>query len=79
VLVLVLLQPNFSAALLLALLSALVLFAGGARIGHFILLGSSRCRCSGARSGAGYRMRRIIAFLDPTADPTGSATRSTSR
>src|SRR5690606_13414227 len=35
----VVLQPNFSAALLLALLAALVLFAGGARIGHIILLG----------------------------------------
>src|SRR5690606_29181635 len=37
--VLVLIQPNFSAAVLLLLLSALVLFAGGARIGHIILLG----------------------------------------
>src|SRR5690606_1110536 len=66
------LQPNFSAALLLALLAALVLFAGGARIGHFILLGLAAVPLAWQQiAGAGYRMRRIVAFLDPTADPAG--------
>jgi len=68
----VLIQPNFSAALLLLLLSALVLFAGGARIGHFILLGSLAVPIVWNQvENAGYRMRRIVAFLDPGADPTG--------
>ncbi len=68
----VLLQPNFSAALLLVLLSALVLFAGGARIGHFILLGMVAVPVVWSQiEGAGYRLRRIVAFLDPTADPAG--------
>jgi cell division protein FtsW len=36
---LVLLQPNLSMAVLIALLGGLVLFTAGARIGHFLLLG----------------------------------------
>jgi cell division protein FtsW len=68
----VMLQPNFSAALLLVLLAALVLFAGGARIGHFILLGIAAVPVVWNQiEGAGYRMKRIIAFVDPSADPTG--------
>lgn len=72
VVLLVFLQPNLSAALLLALLSALVLFAGGARIGHFILLGIAAVPVLWHQiQGAGYRVRRIVAFLDPGADPAG--------
>ncbi|MGI9181315.1 MAG: FtsW/RodA/SpoVE family cell cycle protein [Longimicrobiaceae bacterium] len=68
----VVLQPNLSAALLLVLLSALVLFAGGARIGHFILVGLVAVPVVWSQiEGAGYRLRRIVAFLDPTADPAG--------
>lgn len=68
----VLMQPNFSAALLLLLLAALVLFAGGARIGHIILLGMFAVPVAWSQiENAGYRMRRIVAFLDPSADPSG--------
>lgn len=65
-------EPNLSAALLIALLAALVLFAGGARIGHFILLGIVAVPVIWSRiEGASYRLRRIVAFLDPNADPAG--------
>ena len=70
VLIPVVAQPNFSAALLLALLAALVLFAGGARIGHFILLGIVAVPLLWNQvAGASYRLKRIVAFLDPSADP----------
>ena len=66
------LQPNFSAMMLLALLAALVLFAGGARIGHFILLGFVAAPVLWQQiEGASYRLQRITAFLDPTGDVTG--------
>jgi len=69
---LVLLEPNMSAALLLLLLSALVLFAGGARIGHFIFFGLLAVPVIWHQiTHAGYRMQRIAAFLDPTADTDG--------
>src|SRR5690606_20415311 len=68
----ILLQPSFSAALLVLLLAALVLFAGGARIGHFILLGLLAIPLLWQQvESAGYRMRRIAAFLDPLGDPNG--------
>jgi cell division protein FtsW len=63
-----------SAALLVILLSALVLFAGGARIGHFIVLGLIAVPVLWAKiQDAGYRMRRIAAFLDPSGDTQGVA------
>lgn len=72
VVLLVFLEPNLSAALLIILLAALVLFAGGARIGHFIVLGMAAVPLLwGQIEHASYRMRRIIAFLDPTADTQG--------
>jgi cell division protein FtsW len=72
VVLLVFLEPNLSAALLIALLAALVLFAGGARIGHFILLGMAAVPVVWAQiQDADYRLNRIIAFLNPAADPAG--------
>jgi cell division protein FtsW len=68
----IMLQPNFSAALLIVLLASLVLFAGGARIGHFILLGLIAVPVLWQQiQGAGYRARRLVAFFDPSADPNG--------
>ncbi|MBW3570656.1 MAG: putative lipid II flippase FtsW [Gemmatimonadetes bacterium] len=72
IVLLVLKQPNMSAALLIVLLGALVLFAGGARIGHFILLGLLAVPVLWKLvQGEGYRARRIAAFLDPTHDTGG--------
>jgi cell division protein FtsW len=74
IVLLVYLQPNLSAALLLALLSALVLFAGGARIGHFLLLGAVAVPVLlNMIGGASYRARRLATFLDPSGDVAGSA------
>ncbi len=74
IVLLVLAEPNLSAALLLVLLSALVLFAAGGRIGHFILLGLVAVPLVWDRiEGASYRMSRIAGFLDPAADPAGSS------
>jgi cell division protein FtsW len=71
---LIFMEPNLSAALLVVLLSALVLFAGGARIGHFIVLGLIAVPVVwGKIQDADYRMRRIAAFLDPSGDTQGAA------
>lgn len=69
---LIMLQPSLSAAILIGLLSALVVFAGGARIGHFILLGVVGLPLLWGQIDAfAYRMRRLVSFLDPTHDPAG--------
>lgn len=72
VLLLIFLEPNLSAACLVLLLAALVVFAGGARIGHFILLVLIGMPLLwGQVDSVGYRMKRIVAFLDPSHDPAG--------
>jgi cell division protein FtsW len=72
VLLLIFLQPNLSAAVLVLLLAALVVFAGGARIGHFILLALVGMPLLWSQVGAvAYRMRRMAAFVDPTHDVVG--------
>jgi cell division protein FtsW len=69
---LIFLQPSMSAALLVVLLSALVVFAAGARIGHFILLAVAGVPLLWSQIGAAaYRMRRIVAFFDPATDTAG--------
>jgi cell division protein FtsW len=69
---LIFLQPNLSAFALLVLLAALVVFAAGARIGHFILVAFVALPLLWTNvESVGYRMRRVAAFLDPSHDPAG--------
>lgn len=69
---LIFLQPNLSTALLGVLLAALVVFAAGARIGHFLLLGVVLLPVLWSRvDSVAYQMRRIAAFLDPSFDAAG--------
>lgn len=69
---LIFLQPSMSAAVLVVMLSALVVFAAGARIGHFLLLAFIGVPLLWSQvEGVAYRMRRITAFFDPALDPAG--------
>lgn len=66
------LQPSLSAAVIVLFLAGLVAFAGGARIGHFLLLGIIVLPLVWGRiAGEGYRSERIATFIDPTHDPRG--------
>lgn len=68
----ILLQPDLSSSLLILLLAALVVFAAGARIGHFLLLGLVGLPLLWSRVEAvGYQLRRLLAFVDPVRDPAG--------
>ncbi|MBR9989195.1 MAG: putative lipid II flippase FtsW [Gemmatimonadetes bacterium] len=67
---LIFLQPSMSAAVIVLLLASLVVFAGGARIGHFILLAFVGVPLLWSQIGAAaYRGRRMAAFFDPLQDP----------
>lgn len=69
---LVALEPSLSAALLIVLLAGLVVFAAGARIGHFIALGLVGLPLVISQiSALAYRVDRIIAFRDRTIDEAG--------
>jgi cell division protein FtsW len=63
---LILLEPNLSMATLVALLGGLVLFASGAKIGHFILLGGTAVILVFHQiRDAQYRLARLVTFLNP--------------
>lgn len=66
-------QPDFGAAMTLAAIAGILLFAGGANILH--LAGTAAAAVPFvyfAVAHKAYRLRRIAAFLDPWADPQGS-------
>ncbi len=63
---LILLEPNLSTAMLVALIGGVVLFTAGAKIGHFLLLGVAGV--FGAVSliwAEPYRLTRLKCFLEP--------------
>lgn len=64
VFLLVLLQPNLSMALLITMLGGVVLFAAGAKIGHFlILLMVGTVLAYNRIEGAQYRLARVVTWL----------------
>ena len=67
---LIFLEPNLSMAVLVAMLVGIVMFAAGARIGHFLLLGIAALPLLfGAVAAAQYRVARVLTFLNPGAAP----------
>jgi cell division protein FtsW len=63
-----LLEPDLSAAMMFVLVMGVVLFAGGARIGHFVLLGIvSIPLLWGQVEKLSYVLMRLTTFLDPAA------------
>jgi len=70
---LLLLQPDLSSAMEISLLAMVVLFAAGARIGHFILLGVVAMPVLWQRiEDVQYQLLRMATFLDPGADRLGA-------
>lgn len=60
------LEPNLSMATLVALLGGIVLFASGARIGHFLILAAVGVILVFHRiADAQYRLARVHTFLNP--------------
>lgn len=65
---LALLEPDLSAAMMFFLVMGVVLFAGGARIGHFVLLGILAIPLLVRQvEKLSYALMRMMSFLDPTA------------
>jgi cell division protein FtsW len=68
----VVLEPDLSTAVLIGLLGAMVVFAGGARIGHFIFLAVAMVPVASAQLGVSFRAARLVAFLDPETTAQGA-------
>jgi len=70
---LLLLQPDFGAAIVLLVSLMALLFLGGARIRDFTLLGLvGVVSMTGLAFSSPYRVERMTAFLNPWADPFNS-------
>jgi cell division protein FtsW len=70
---LLMLQPDFGATVVLFATAIGVLFVGGMRLGYLLLMGAAGLASLGLLVlTSEYRMRRLTAFLDPWADPWNS-------
>jgi cell division protein FtsW len=66
-------QPDLGSVLILAMITGVMLFIGGARIGHLLALGCASVPVVLAVVlHEGYRSSRLLAFLDPWKDPRGT-------
>ena len=71
------LEPDFSTACLIAASGVIIIFVGGARIGHFIFLGLVLLPLAAPLLVSGYRAARWeTLLLDPGAPATGAAFQS---
>lgn len=69
--VLVALEPDLSVAMMYTLIMGIVLFAGGVRIGHFVVLGIVAIPLLwGQMQRLNYALLRMTAFFDPGSAPT---------
>ncbi len=67
---LIVLEPDFGTAVALVATTMMMLFSGGAYLGHLLLLAiGAGAGMYQLALGWSYRWRRITAFLDPWADP----------
>lgn len=70
--VLIMVQPDLGTTIAVAGTSFVLLAAAGARVSHLALLALGGFASVGVLIAmASYRMKRILAFLNPQADPTG--------
>ncbi|MFH1361327.1 MAG: putative lipid II flippase FtsW [bacterium] len=69
----IILQPDLGTAIAIAGTSFVMLFAANARLAHLSLLGGVGVTLIAVLSVTSpYRLRRMVAFLDPWKDPQGS-------
>jgi cell division protein FtsW len=72
ILLLIFMQPNLSTGVFVLFFSVLVVYAAGARIGHFIVLALVGLPLLWQHvDGVKYAMQRIVTWLDPAHDPAG--------
>jgi len=65
-------EPDFSTACLIGLLVGMVVFVAGGRIGHFLFLGLLLLPFVWIQLGVGFRLQRMLTFLNHGGDPTGA-------
>jgi cell division protein FtsW len=70
---LLLAEPDFGAAVVLCVTGTAVLFVAGARLRDFLMVcGAGAAGLAFIAMASDYRLQRLLAFLDPWADPLNS-------
>jgi len=70
---LILKQPDLGTLLIIVFIGLVLFYYGGANIGHITgILGAGLVLVGIAIKAAPYRLARLTAFMDPTADPQGA-------
>jgi len=70
---LILQQPDLGSFLLIALIGGVLFFVGGADVRHILsLIGAGAVMVGVAIKTAPYRLDRLLAFMNPSADPQGT-------
>jgi cell division protein FtsW len=70
---LVVLEPDLSVAIMYTLVAGIILFAGGVRIGHFVVLGMVGIPVLWSEmERLQYVLLRMVTFLDPGTPPPGT-------
>jgi cell division protein FtsW len=65
-------QPDLGSAIMLVLIALSMLFSGGARLWHLIIIFLLSVQTALALSlSSAYRLKRLLAFMDPWKDPLG--------
>ncbi|WP_010631031.1 stage V sporulation protein E [Sporolactobacillus vineae] len=69
----IMLQPDFGTGVVLVLTCLVMIFAAGARIRHFVIMGVFGLAGAAALIlSASYRIKRLASFFDPWKDPNGT-------
>ncbi len=66
------LEPDLSTALLVGVMGCVVAYVAGARLTHFLFLGLLALPMLTTQLDVAYRARRMVSYLDPSADPAGA-------
>jgi cell division protein FtsW len=70
---LILIEPDMGTASVIGLVTLGLLFVGGARLGHLMLIGLAALPLIYLLvMRVSYRRQRVLSFLDPWSDPTGA-------
>lgn len=65
-------EPDLSTTLIVAALGSVIVYAAGARVAHFVFLGIAALPVLALQLAADFRVRRVLAFMDPSSDPSGA-------
>ena len=66
------LEPDLSTAFLIGMTGCLIVYVAGARLAHFLFLGLLALPVLYSQLDVAFRARRMISYLDPSADPAGA-------